>query len=176
MNWKMIAVMVALVTGAAALSGCPPNAIHSLTLIVSPAGTGQIIASPERAGYPAGTIITLEAVPAEGYQFRNWVGTGINNSINPTYLRIYADNTITAVFVREGGAEGEGEGETPPGVVRDGGFEAGSASPAWTQVSTAFEYLICDAAHCGTLDGLGPRSGQYWAYFGNAPDGESEAS
>jgi len=175
MCWKRALWAATLVIAALGLAGCPPNAIHSLTLVASPAGAGQITAMPTSAGYLAGTVITLEAVPAPGWTFRNWVGVGINNSVNPAYLRIYADTSITAVFVPEGGGEGEGEGEAPAEVVRDGGFEEGSG--AWTQLSLAYaDLLICDAPHCGQLGGIGAYAGQHWAYFGSAPDGAEEAA
>lgn len=176
MCWKRVTLVGALIVCALGVAGCPPNAIHSLTLIVSPAGAGQVMVTPASAGYLAGTVITLEAVPAQGWRFRNWIGTNINTSVNPTYLRIYADQSITAVFVPEDGGEGEGEGEAPAEVVRDGGFEAGPASDAWIQLSSSYPYLVCDAVHCGLLGGIGAHDGQYWAYFGSAPDGGIEAA
>ena len=174
-----IACLTPLALGAlivVGLVGCPPpNALHSLTLSVTPAGAGLVRATPDRSAYFAGTEITLEAIPNAGYVFRNWVGTGINTTQTPALLRIYADQTITAVFVPESG-EGEGEGENPEGVVADPGFEDGPLSTAWTQVSTSFAYLICDATRCGTLESLAANTGSYWVYFGSDPTGIAEVA
>lgn len=47
-------------------------------------------------------------------------------------------------------------------LVRDGGFEAGSAPTYWVQSSIHFGTPICNA-ECG---GQGPRTGTHWAWFG----------
>lgn len=157
-----------------ALSGCPPNAYHSLTLIAAPVEGGSIVATPEQAAYFAGTRVKLEAVPNPGWRFRNWQGVGINNTKPETTIQVYSSQVITAFFVPDGG-EGEGEGETDI-IVRDGSFERGPESPNWFQFSQNFAYLICDAARCGTLGGLGARSGEHWAYFGGSPEGVAEVA
>jgi hypothetical protein len=51
--------------------------------------------------------------------------------------------------------------------VTDGGFEAGTPNPVWEEFSTNFGTPICDIFDCG--DGLGtagPRTGDFWAWFG----------
>ena len=148
------------------LAGCPPNAMHSLTLTVSPTGTGQIIATPDKSAYFAGTEVTLEAVPIEDWVFQNWIGTGINTTANPTVLRVYNDNSITAVF-RYNLDEIEPEGEDA--IVSDGGFELGADSPNWTYISGTGMPVICNATTCGTFNGLGAAGGAHWAWFGNDP-------
>ncbi len=51
-------------------------------------------------------------------------------------------------------------------VTQDGGFELGSPNPVWDEASTNFGTPLCTVAGCGTGTGTGPRSGQWWAWFG----------
>ncbi len=166
-----------------ALAGCPPNAYHTLTLNVSPPGAGEIQVSPDRSAYLAGTEVMLEAIPIEGWNFSIWQGTGFNTSSSPTKLRIYQDETITAIFLpnlegeAEGTEEGEAEGEGEfPGFIKDPGFEEGMNTTAWRQTSRNFATVVCDEARCGMLEGVGPHSGQYWAYFSSTPSGGQESA
>ena len=50
--------------------------------------------------------------------------------------------------------------------VQDGSFEAGTPSPFWTEASTNFGSPLCTVAACGTGTGTGPRTGQWWTWFG----------
>jgi hypothetical protein len=50
--------------------------------------------------------------------------------------------------------------------VQDGSFEAGTPNPYWTEASTNFGTPLCTVAACGTGTGTGPRTGQWWAWFG----------
>ena len=49
--------------------------------------------------------------------------------------------------------------------VADGSFENGTFGGTWTEFSTNFGSPICDAA-CGFGGGTGPRTGNFWAWFG----------
>ncbi|HDP35041.1 MAG TPA: hypothetical protein ENN29_08035, partial [Candidatus Hydrogenedentes bacterium] len=149
------------------LAGCPPNAMHVLTLTVTPQGTGHIIPTPDRSSYPAGTEVTLEAVPADGWVFQNWIATGLNTTANPTVLRVYGDNTITAVFRL---AETSAPPDDMSTIVRDGSFELGPDSPHWTYLSGTGMPIICNATICGTFNGISAAGGAHWAWFGNDPD------
>lgn len=57
----------------------------------------------------------------------------------------------------------------PPQLVEDGSFEAGLVSTYWAQTSTNYGTPLCDAS-CG---GVGPRTGDYWAWFGGASTAET---
>lgn len=57
-----------------------------------------------------------------------------------------------------------GTGGGGPALVQDGSFEAGFVSTYWAQTSTNFGTPLCDSS-CG---GVGPRTGDYWAWFGGA--------
>ena len=50
--------------------------------------------------------------------------------------------------------------------VQDGSFEAGTPNPYWTEASTNFGTPLCTVAACGAGTGTGPRTGQWWAWFG----------
>ncbi|MCK5861616.1 MAG: hypothetical protein KAH38_03960 [Candidatus Hydrogenedentes bacterium] len=168
MSWKNVLLSVVCAGGTLLLlAGCPPNAMHILTLTVSPAGTGQIEVTPQRSAYLAGTEVTLEAIPLEGWVFQNWIATGLNTTSNPAVLRVYDDNAITAVFRYNLDPI---DPDTPGTVVLDGGFELGSDSPHWTYLSGTNMPVICNATICGTFDGLGAAGGAHWAWFGNDPN------
>ena len=51
-------------------------------------------------------------------------------------------------------------------VVVDGGFEAGTPNPHWSEASTNFGTPLCDVQGCGTGAGTGPHSGSFWVWFG----------
>lgn len=180
MSHKAITALIATAASVLAmgvLAGCPPNAYHVLTLTVTPVDGGTITSDPDRATYFAGTEVTLEAVPSDGYEFQRWVGTGINTTVNPTRKRIYADDTIVAEFtdtvdVTEGEGESAVEGEGD--IVKDGGFESDSGD--WSQVSLTSMDMVCEYDTCGELDGLTSLSGSHWAWFGNNPSFNYESA
>jgi subtilisin family serine protease len=66
----------------------------------------------------------------------------------------------------------------PPGSgtcvehLADGGFEAGTPSTDWFELSLAFGTPICDEGVCGQPPGGGPRGGAYWAWLGGTEDYE----
>lgn len=60
---------------------------------------------------------------------------------------------------------------TCPNILVDGSFESGPGGTAWTQSSTNFGTPICDPSTCGTGTGTGPRTGNYWAWFGGYAGG-----
>lgn len=51
-------------------------------------------------------------------------------------------------------------------VVADGGFEAGTPNPHWSEASTNFGTPLCDVQGCGTGAGTGPHGGSFWVWFG----------
>lgn len=60
-------------------------------------------------------------------------------------------------------------------LVTDGGFEAGTPNPNWTEFSTNFGTPLCDVPTCGTGGGTGPNSGSWWAWFGGIGTTETGA-
>ena len=86
---------------ATGLLGCPPNALHSLTLSVSPPGSGFVVATPSQVTYFAGAEVTLLAVANAGWEFSHWEGDGLNASVETTRIALYQDETVTAVFEQD---------------------------------------------------------------------------
>lgn len=53
-----------------------------------------------------------------------------------------------------------------PVEIPDGGFEAGTPNPYWTEESTNFVTPICNELSCGLGTGSGPATGEWWSWFG----------
>jgi subtilisin family serine protease len=51
-------------------------------------------------------------------------------------------------------------------LIQDGSFEAGTPNPFWDEGSTNFGTPLCTIASCGTGTGTGPRTGDWWTWFG----------
>lgn len=62
-----------------------------------PAMGGSVSVSPLLTTYPAGTEVTLTALPAEGYTFSGWAGAA-TGSANPLTLTIDGNTSVTAHF------------------------------------------------------------------------------
>jgi uncharacterized repeat protein (TIGR02543 family) len=79
-----------------------PTVGYSLTIAVSPAGTGTATDMTNASPYAVGVQINIRAVPAAGYQFVNWTapaGSFANASAATTTFTMPAqDVTVTANF------------------------------------------------------------------------------
>ncbi len=51
-------------------------------------------------------------------------------------------------------------------VIQDGSFEDGTPNAFWTEFSLNFGTTLCDIPACGTGTGTGPRTGNWWSWFG----------
>jgi uncharacterized repeat protein (TIGR01451 family) len=51
-------------------------------------------------------------------------------------------------------------------IVADPSFEDGSPNSFWTEASTNFGSPLCTEAGCGLGTGTGPRTGDWWTWFG----------
>jgi uncharacterized repeat protein (TIGR02543 family) len=84
-----------------------PSSAYSLTMAVSPAGTGNATDMTNASPYAAGVQVSIKAVPAAGYRFVNWTapaGSFANASAATTTFTMPAQAvTVTANF--EQGAE-----------------------------------------------------------------------
>jgi len=70
--------------------------INSYTLNTSGAN-GSITKNPDKSTYNHGETVTLQAVPAEGYNFVNWSGD-LAGSANPATLVMDSNKTVAAAF------------------------------------------------------------------------------
>jgi hypothetical protein len=79
-----------------------PSASYSLTMAVSPAGTGNATDMTNASPYAAGVGVSIKAVPAAGYRFINWTapaGSFSNaSSLTTTFTMPGQDVTVTANF------------------------------------------------------------------------------
>ncbi len=68
------------------------------------------------------------------------------------------------------GGDYQGDGtECDANAIADGSFEAGPFSGNWVEFSTNFGTPICDPGSCGFGGGTGPRTGNFWSWFGGIP-------
>jgi cysteine-rich repeat protein len=61
-------------------------------------------------------------------------------------------------------------------LVKDPGFEAGTPNPVWAAASTNAGSPLCTINDCGFGGGTGPRTGNWWAWFGGVETGFEEGS
>jgi hypothetical protein len=71
--------------------------INDLTLTVNIDGQGTVTKDPDQATYTYGDIVTLTAVPADGWIFKEWTGDVTGNQ-NPTTITMNSSKTVTATF------------------------------------------------------------------------------
>ncbi len=71
----------------------PP--VFTLTLALE--GQGDVEPAPGEYTYTENDVVTLEATPADGWQFDHWEGA-LTGSTNPAGLTITNDSTVIAVF------------------------------------------------------------------------------
>ncbi|MGH7492998.1 MAG: InlB B-repeat-containing protein [bacterium] len=71
-------------------------------LTVTTAGTGSVDLNPNGGVYNAGTVVTLTANPAAGWQFSGWSGD-LTGSNNPATMTMNANKNVTATFTTSGG-------------------------------------------------------------------------
>lgn len=67
------------------------------TLTVTTPSNGSIALNPAGGRYNAGTVVTVTATPAVGYQLAAWTGA-LSGTTNPTTVTVDADKTIGATF------------------------------------------------------------------------------
>jgi hypothetical protein len=73
--------------------------------------------------------------------------------------------TDSATSDSVGETTGTPEGECTDNILLDGGFEGGTPSAAWTEMSINFETPICDT-DCTADPGADPYAGDWYAWFG----------
>jgi len=71
------------------------------TLTTSVSGSGSVSRNPDAASYASGTVVTLTATPASGYQFTGWSGD-LSTTANPTTITMDANKSVTASFSSTG--------------------------------------------------------------------------
>jgi uncharacterized repeat protein (TIGR02543 family) len=70
---------------------------YALTTTVAQSAGGSISRSPDASSYAPGTVVTLAASPASGYDFTGWSGA-LTGTKNPSTVTMDADKNVTAFF------------------------------------------------------------------------------
>ncbi len=78
----------------AAFSEIPPQ---TFTLSSSVAGSGSVLLVPGGGVYTDGSIITVSAIPEEGFEFTGWSGD-LSGTANPTIITMNSNKSIIATF------------------------------------------------------------------------------
>jgi uncharacterized repeat protein (TIGR02543 family) len=73
------------------------KATHTLTINISPLGTGSV--SPSSGEYESGVQVTLTASPASGYTFDYWSGSASGTTSTVT-ITMDSDKSLTAHFTK----------------------------------------------------------------------------
>lgn len=68
------------------------------SLNIDPATGGTVEVSPKMDSYPEGTMVTLTATPADGYEFDKWLHLG---SANPMKVEVVNNMTVIPVFKKK---------------------------------------------------------------------------
>jgi len=71
------------------------TAIYNLTVNV--VGSGTVALNPPTGPYETGTVVTLTATPASGFQLIEWSGD-LTGSTNPATITMNANKNVTATF------------------------------------------------------------------------------
>jgi pectate lyase len=69
----------------------------TFTLTTAVSGSGSVARNPNTASYASGTVVTLTATPAAGFQFTGWSGD-LSGSANPASITMNANKAVTATF------------------------------------------------------------------------------
>ncbi|MDZ7778971.1 MAG: CARDB domain-containing protein [Gemmatimonadota bacterium] len=80
-----------------AITVTEPVATYTLTLDQNFADAGSVTTDPAGGTYEEGTVVSLTAVPAEGFRFSHWSGA-VDGDANPVDLTMDADVAVTAHF------------------------------------------------------------------------------
>jgi len=73
---------------------------YTLTVNVSPQGSGNVSLNPPGGSYTAGTQVTLTAQANSGYVFSSWSGA-LSGTTNPATITMNSNKTVTAVFTQQ---------------------------------------------------------------------------
>ncbi|MDF2834855.1 MAG: hypothetical protein K0Q63_495 [Paenibacillus sp.] len=117
--------------------------------LTTEAENGTVERDVSQSLYDAGTVVTLTAIPAEGFAFVGWSGD-THVEANPVAVMMDDDKTITPIFARVL-KEDEDFRILHIGTAHEGGVTqnganftvSGSGSKIWTQ-SDSFQYVYQD--------------------------------
>ncbi len=70
---------------------------NTYTLLTSVIGSGTITRNPDSEAYQSGDVVTLTAVPSDGYTFSGWSGDA-SGTANPIQITMNGNKSVTASF------------------------------------------------------------------------------
>lgn len=76
-----------------------PTAKYMLSVTVNPPEAGNVSISPPGGTYDSGTVVTLTATPASGYQFDSWSG-GVSGTSHTVTISMSTNKDVVASFNR----------------------------------------------------------------------------
>jgi pectate lyase len=115
------------------------------TLSIAISGSGTVTRSPNQATYPNGTVVTLTATAASGFQFQGWSGN-LAGSSNPTTITMNSNKSVTATFTQvTGGLDFNQYGFS----TVNGATTGGAGGP--TVTATTLDQLRTFAGQAGPL-------------------------
>lgn len=110
----IVSILLITVTLIAVLVGCVGTTPVEYYLTMAVMGGGSAIDLTNASPYSAGTVVSIEAVAAPGYGFRNWTATagafGNATAAQTTFTMPFRNATVTANFgllFRGSGTEGD---------------------------------------------------------------------
>ncbi len=141
---------------------------YTLTINISPSGSGTVSKNPNQATYTAGSQVTLTATVNSGYTFTSWSGDATGTT-NPTSVTMNSNKSVTANFTVISGT-------VPAGMVlvSAGNFTMGSSlstdeQPIHTVYLDAYyidKYEVTNGQYKQFIDAGGYNNSAYWTTDG----------
>jgi hypothetical protein len=134
----------------------------TLTMGVSPSGTGTTTPSPGTHQYDQGTTVHCTATANSGYHFEHWSGS-YTGTQNPYDILMNADKTMTAVFVQDPqptysltmAASPSGAGTTNPSIGVHTGYHSGDQVTISATAATHYIFMHWTGTGSGSYSGSG---------------------
>jgi hypothetical protein len=75
------------------------RSVQNYKLTVNITGSGTTVPLTGEHFYTEGTVVSINAIPSEGWQFSNWTDGAVDPSARTTTVTMDSDKTITANFI-----------------------------------------------------------------------------
>ena len=78
----------------------PATTTAMVILTLAVAGTGTVSPAVGAHSYSQGTVLSISATPASGWQFAGWTGTVADSKASTTTVTVNANQSVTATFTQ----------------------------------------------------------------------------
>jgi hypothetical protein len=127
--WLLAVILVVvLITGCGEGDG---NSADTYTLTIAVEGEGTLTPAAGSHRYDKDAVAELKASPAEGWQFKEWVGAVADTGSEETTIKMNGDQSVKAVFVSGGDADSAPEGKAARSHMIFTGEEFRADYDAW---------------------------------------------